>query len=97
MTHPSAALHAHRENILHIAHEHGAYNVRVFGSVARGADRDGSDLDLLVDMEPNATLFTLASLEQTLSQLLGLRVEVRTPAEISSYIRGKVLAEAKPL
>ncbi len=97
MTQPSVALKAHRDRILDIARAHGARNVRVFGSVARGTDRDGSDVDLLVDVDDSVTLFTLTGLEQALRNLLGVRVDVRTPAEISRYIRDRVLAEARPL
>jgi len=97
MTRLSAALGTHRERILQIARAHGASNVRVFGSAARGTDRDGSDVDLLVDVDERATLFTLAGLEQALSELLGVPVDVRTPGEISRYIRERVLAEARPL
>ncbi len=97
MTLPSAALRTHRERVLEIARAHGAHNVRVFGSVARGADRDNSDIDLLVDVDQSVTLFTLAGLEQALRALLGVRVDVRTPAEISRYIRDQVFAEARPL
>jgi predicted nucleotidyltransferase len=97
MTRPSAALEAHRERILQLARAHGARNVRVFGSAARGTDREGSDVDLLVDVDESATLFTLTGLEQELTALLGLPVDVRTPAEISRYIRDRVLAEARPL
>jgi uncharacterized protein len=97
MTRPSVALQAYRERILQIARAHGASNVRVFGSAAKGADREGSDLDLLVDVDERATLFTLAGLEHALNELLGVSVDVRTPAEISRYIRDRVLAEARPL
>ncbi|MDA1118737.1 MAG: nucleotidyltransferase family protein [Proteobacteria bacterium] len=97
MTRPSAALQVHRERILELARAHGARNVRVFGSAARGTDRDGSDLDLLVDVDEHDTLFTLAGLQEELSRLLGLPVDVRTPQEISRYIRERVLAEARPL
>jgi predicted nucleotidyltransferase len=97
MTRPSAALETHRERILQLARAHGARNVRVFGSAARGTDREGSDVDLLVDVDESATLFTLTGLEQELTALLGLPVDVRTPAEISRYIRDRVLAEARPL
>ena len=97
MTRPSAALQIHRERILELARAHVARNVRVFGSAARGADREGSDLDLLVDVDERATLFTLAGLQEELSRLLGLPVDVRTPQEISRYIRDRVLAEARPL
>lgn len=97
MPRPSVTLHSHRERILQIAQAHGASNVRVFGSAARGTDREGSDVDLLVDLDERATLFTLAGLEQALNELLGVPVDVRTPAEISRYIRDRVLTEARPL
>jgi len=97
MTRPSVALQTNRERILQLARAHGASNVRVFGSAARGTDHEGSDVDLLVDVDERATLFTLAGLEQALSELLGLPVDVRTPEEISRYIRDRVLAEARPL
>jgi hypothetical protein len=97
MAQPSAVLRAQRDRVLEIARAHGARNVRVFGSVAAGNDREGSDLDLLVDVDASATLFTLTDLEQELGKLLGVRVDVRTPAEISRHIRGKVLAEARSL
>jgi uncharacterized protein len=97
MAQPSVALRENRERVLEIARAHGARNVRVFGSVARGADRDGSDIDLLVDVDQSVTMFTLAGLEQALRTLLGVRVDVRTPAEISHYVRDRVLSEARPL
>jgi len=97
MTRPSSALAANRDLVLELARAHGARNVRVFGSVARGMDRETSDLDLLVDADATVTLFTLAGLELALGQLLGVRVDVRTPAEISRHIRDRVLAEAQPL
>lgn len=97
MPRPSVTLRDHRERVLEIAREFGATNVRVFGSAARGTDREGSDIDLLVDMDDRATLFTLTGFEQALSALLGVPVDVRTPAEISRYIRDRVLAEARPL
>lgn len=97
MSLPSVVLRAHRDRVLEIARAHGASNVRVFGSVAHGNDRDGSDIDLLVDVDDSVSLFTLIGLEQMLRELLGVQVDVRTPAEISHYIRQRVLAEARPL
>ena len=91
------ALRQNRERILALARDYGASNVRVFGSAARGSDREGSDVDLLVDMDDRATLFALAGLERALTDLLGVRVDVRTPAEISHYIRDRILAEARTL
>ena len=97
MARPSSAFAANRDQVLALARVHGARNVRVFGSVARGMDRETSDLDLLVDADATVTLFSLAGLELALAQLLGVRVEVRTPMEISRHIRDRVLAEARPL
>jgi len=97
MTRPSVALQTYRERILQLARAHGASNVRVFGSASRGTDREDSDVDLLVDVDDRATLFTLTGLEQALSELLGIPVDVRTPAEISRHIRDRVLAQARPL
>ena len=97
MARPATALQQNRDQVLEIARAHGARNVRVFGSVAHGADREGSDVDLLVDVDENVSLFTLAGLEQALRDLLGVPVDVRTPAEISHYVRDRVLADARPL
>jgi len=97
MTRPSTLLTAHRHRVIEIAREHGAHNVRVFGSVAQGTDREGSDVDLLVDVDEGVSLFTMTGLELALRDLLGVEVDVRTPGEISHYIREKVLAEARPL
>ena len=63
----------------------------------RGADRDGSDLDLLVDALPGVTLFELGGLQEELQQLLGVRVDLLTPGEISREFRERVLSEARPL
>lgn len=97
MARPSLLLNTHRDRVIEIAREHGARNVRVFGSVAHGTDKEGSDVDLLVDVDSGVSLFTMTGLELALRDLLGVDVDVRTPAEISHYIRDKVLAEARPL
>ena len=65
-----------RSRIVTAASKYGAKNVRVFGSVARGADVLGSDIDLLVDLAPGTSLFTLARLERELSKLLDAEVDV---------------------
>jgi len=72
-------------------------NPRIFGSVLYGTDRDGSDLDLLVDALPGATLFDLGGLQDELSSLLGIDVDVRTPGDLPQKFRAKVLAEAQPV
>ncbi|HJS05430.1 MAG TPA: nucleotidyltransferase family protein, partial [Variovorax sp.] len=74
-----------------------AVNPRIFGSVLHGTDGDGSDLDLLVDALPGATLFDLGGLQDELESLLGVHVDVLTPADLPAKFRAKVLAEAKPV
>lgn len=71
-----ARLVAQRELILGVAEQHGASNIRVFGSVARGEHRAGSDIDLLVDLRAGVSLFDIAALRRELSALLGVSVDV---------------------
>jgi len=86
-----------RDAILRIAARHGASNVRVFGSVARG-DADGqSDVDFLVEMAKGRSLFDLGGLLSDLQELLGRRVDVVTERGLRERIRGRVLREALPL
>ena len=92
-----AALRAKRERILSIAASHGALNVRVFGSRARGEARPDSDLDVLVTLTPGHSLLDLVAIKQDLEDLLGCAVDVVTEASISPYIRDNVLKEAVPL
>jgi predicted nucleotidyltransferase len=94
---PSLALSRHRDAVCSVAGRYRVVNPRVFGSVLRGEDKDGSDLDLLVDPLPGTTLFDLGGLQDELEQLLGLRVDVRTPKDLPANFRAQVLAEAKPL
>jgi uncharacterized protein len=86
-----------REAILRIAAQHGGRNVRVFGSFSRGEARPDSDIDLLVDLEPDRTLLDQIALWQDLEDLLGRRVDVVTPDALHWLIRDRVLAEAVPL
>ncbi|MEN4902937.1 nucleotidyltransferase family protein [Luteimonas sp. TWI1416] len=72
-------------------------NPRVYGSVIHGTDRDGSDLDLLVDPTPETTLFDLGGLQVALEELLGVPVDVRTPGDLPARFRDTVLREARPL
>ena len=83
-----------RNRIREIAAQHGATQVRVFGSVARGADNDRSDLDLLVELSPDAGLLELIAIKQDLEDLLDCRVDVVTPASLSPYLREDVLRQA---
>lgn len=77
-----------------IAERYGGRKVRIFGSFARGENRDGSDLDLLIDLEPGRSLFDLVAIKQDLEDLLGIPVDVVTERSISPYIRDAVLQEA---
>lgn len=86
-----------RKEILRIAQAHGASNIRVFGSVARGEEGPESDLDLLVEMRPGSSLLDLVSLWQDLEDLLGHKVDVITEGGISPYLRDHIYAEAVPL
>lgn len=86
-----------REEILRLASLHGVHNLRIFGSVARGAATAESDLDLLVDLEPGATLIDLGAFQIDMEELLGRRVDVVEPSALHWYIRDRVLAEAVPL
>lgn len=73
---PSAVIAEKRREIIAIAQEHKASNVRVFGSAARGDDTSGSDIDLLVALAPDATVFDLAELAVELEEMTGLHVDV---------------------
>ncbi len=90
-------LQAKREDILRTAAKYGAYNVRVFGSVARGEADEKSDIDLLVNMEPDRSLFDLGGLLTDLEDLLGCKVDVVTEKGLRDRIRERVLKEAVAL
>lgn len=94
---PSIVLDLKRSAVRDAANRFRAANPRVFGSVLHGTDLDGSDLDLLVDALPGATLFDLGGLQVELEALLGVRVDVLTPGDLPAKFRAKVLAEAKPV
>lgn len=83
-----------REAIHRLAAQCGAHDVRVFGSVARGEERDGSDIDFLVVLEPGRSLLDLARLELELERLLGRPVDVVTEAGLREPIRSAALREA---
>jgi uncharacterized protein len=94
---PNELLHEKREDILRVASKRGAYNIRVFGSVARGEADSKSDIDLLVDLEPGRSLFDLGGLLMDLQDLLGQNVDVVTERGLRERIRARVLKEAIPL
>jgi predicted nucleotidyltransferase len=86
-----------REDILAIAGKHGACNVRVFGSAARGEAGPDSDVDFLVDVLPVHSPWFPGGLLIELEQLLGRKVAIAEPDGLYWYIRDKVLSEAIPL
>jgi len=90
-------LRERREEILEIAASHGAHNVRIFGSVARGDDRPESDVDILVDLEPGRSLFDLGGLLMDLQELLQCSVDVVTVEGLRDRIRERVMREAVPV
>jgi predicted nucleotidyltransferase len=94
---PSTALRQHRERIRQIALSHRVSDVRVFGSVLRGEDRDGSDLDLLVEPTTETTLMDIGAIRYELNELLGIPIDVLTPNALPEKFRQRVLDEAQPL
>jgi predicted nucleotidyltransferase len=86
-----------REEILALAERHGARDVRVFGSVARGEETDASDVDLLVRMEKGRSLLDLIGFELAVADLLGGKVDVASDGCLSPHIEERVHAEARLL
>lgn len=94
---PSAALDLKRAAVREATRRYRATNPRVFGSVVHGTDCEGSDLDVLVDALPGATLFDLGGLQEELQELLGVSVDLVTPGDLPAPVRKRVLAEALPI
>lgn len=94
---PSTAITQHQQRIRALTQVHRLTNPRVFGSALHGTDTELSDLDLLVDATPGATLLDLSSLQIALEDLLGVRVDVLTPQDLPIHFREQVLAEARPV
>ena len=86
-----------RQDILRLAARHGAYNVRMFGSVVRGEAGPDSDVDFMVELEPDKSLFDLGALLMDLQALLGREVDVVTEQGLHWYIRDRVVQEAQSL
>ena len=97
MTQVQRLLTEKHDEILRIAARHGAKNIRVFGSVARGDADAASDVDVLVDMEPGRSLLDMGGLLMDLQDLLGCSVDVVTERGLRPRIRDRVLKEAVPL
>jgi len=93
----SSELQQKRGDILRLAARHGARNVRIFGSVARGEARPDSDIDFLVDLEAGRSLLDLGGLLMDLQDLLHCKVDVVTEKGLRSRIRARVLQEAVSL
>jgi len=86
-----------RDDIRAIASKHGAFNIRIFGSVVRGDAGPDSDIDFLIDAGPTTSSWFPAGLILDLEEMLGYRVEVVTEKALNPYIRDSVLREAVPL
>ncbi|MFF7709357.1 nucleotidyltransferase domain-containing protein [Pseudomonas sp. NPDC007930] len=94
---PSIALDHHRLAIRQVVEANHARNARVFGSVLRGEDTEGSDLDILIDPTAETTLFDIGAIRHELAQLLGVEVDVLTPNALPESFRQSVLSEALPI
>ena len=92
---PSEALRLRRDALVELILARGASRLRVFGSVARGQDHDGSDVDLLVDMPNGASLLQLVGLQLELQDVLGSPVDLCTERELHPMLRDRILAEAR--
>jgi uncharacterized protein len=93
---PSQLLRVAREDVLWTVAQAGGVDVRVFGSVATGADQPDSDIDLLVTFEPGSDIVTLLGLQEELSNLLTVPVDVVSAGSTGSVVE-RALAEARPL
>ncbi len=94
---PSDVVRSNREEIHRVVAANRAANPRVFGSVLHDADTEDSDLDLLVDPLPGATLLDIGAIQFTLEHSLGIAVDVLTPGDLPPRFRDKVIGEAIPL
>lgn len=91
------AVHDARDRLLQAARRHGLRDVRVFGSVARGEESEASDVDLLVDLEPERTLIDLIGFQQEAEQILGVKVDAVTERFLKRRVRSGALRDARPL
>lgn len=94
---PSVAFEQNRQAVREAISRSRTTNPRVFGSTLHGCDEEGSDLDLLVDALPGATLFDLSRLQIRLEELLGVKVDIRTAADLPPKFRDRVVNEAMPV
>ena len=94
---PSVLLKKNRAAIIAIINQYSVKNPRVFGSILKGNDRIGSDLDLLVEPTQRTSLFDIGGIKNELEKLLHIPVDVLTPNSLPSKFRNQILMEAKPL
>ncbi len=94
---PEQLLKEKRQAVMALAVKHGARNVRIFGSVARGESGTESDIDLLVKMEEGRSLLDLSALTMDLQDLLGLKVDVVSEDGLYWLLRRRILREARPI
>ncbi len=90
-------LKSKKQDIIEIAKKHGAYNIRIFGSVARHTAGEDSDIDFLIDIGPNTSFFFPGGLIADLEKLLGKKVDIATERSLKPRIRETVLKEAVSL
>ncbi len=90
-------LESKRDEILRIARKHGARNVRVFGSVARGEAVESSDVDFLVEFGPGTSLLQHGAMIAELEELLGRKVDVAPEKMLKERVKDRILREAIPL
>ena len=94
---PSVALASKRDQILALAAARGAQRLRIFGSVARGEDHEGSDIDLLIDMPAGTSLLQIVGLQHDIEDALGMRIDLCTERELHPSLRRRILSEARAL
>ena len=94
---PSVALASKRDQILALAAARGARRLRIFGSVARGEDHEGSDIDLLIDMPAGTSLLQIVGLQHDIEDALGMRIDLCTERELHPSLRRRILSEARAL
>jgi uncharacterized protein len=94
---PSEIIAAKADEIREVIARYPVRNPRLFGSVARGDDTEGSDVDILVDPLAGTTYFTLAKLQFELENLLGVSVDIATPGAIGERIASRVMRDLRPL
>lgn len=94
---PSEILAARADEVRAIIARYPVRNPRIFGSVARGDDSEGSDLDLLVEPLRGTTYFDLAGLEMELEELLGVKIEIATPGALRRELAERIASDLRPI